>query len=130
MSGLTILKEAIKAGLKTKTGKELMAKAMKSTGITKNSISKVFGRDPNLKSKLKTALKTGRGSGSGYSLAGIGSATGAAIYLKKLQIEEKKKEKAKKKLIAESNAATKKDAIAKIQKATSAAQRFKNRVKK
>jgi hypothetical protein len=40
MAYTTIVKEALKYGLKSKKGKELMAKAMKSTGISKNDFSK------------------------------------------------------------------------------------------
>jgi len=122
-------KKLLKEGLKTKKGKELTAAALKKTGITQkqfNSVSNFFKTKPDFKSALRTK-KSKNDNALGVAAA---LTPAAGIYGISEMVGEKNRKKAIKKIIEESNAATKADAIAKIQKATSAAQKFKNRVKK
>ena len=111
-----LVKEALKYGLKSKKGKELMAKAMKSTGISKNDFSKFLKGDSQkvLKSKLRTT-KADKKVDALLTAANI-SLPVAGIYGLTEIIGKENEEKATKKLIAQSNAATKQDAVAKLKK--------------
>ena len=128
MAYTTIVKEALKYGLKSKKGKELMAKAMKSTGISKNDFSKFLKGDSQkvLKSKLRTT-KADKKVDALLTAANI-SLPVAGIYGISEMVGKEYKEKATKKLRAQSNAATKQDAMAKLKKTGgTAAKRFKKR---
>tara|TARA_R100001530_G_scaffold54022_2_gene39874 strand:- start:5096 stop:5488 length:393 start_codon:yes stop_codon:yes gene_type:complete len=130
MVWLKAAKEIGKAALKTKTGKKVAKKATMEVGKHLKM----------LQEGMKDARKTFKASYAkskeeerkayrniGLTLSGL---LGAGQFVSKAK---KWKKSSVNKIQKASNAATKADAIAKIQKATknnTAAQRFKNRVKK
>jgi len=122
------LEEALKYGLRSKKGKELMAKAMKSTGLTKVNFKKLMQGDSQkiLKSKLRTT-KADKKVNALLTAANI-SLPAAGIYTASEMMGKELEKKAIKKLITQSNAATYSDAVAKLKKTGgTAAQKFKKR---
>ena len=123
-----LVKEALKYGLRSKKGKELMAKAMKSTGLNKVDFSKFLKGDSQkvIKNKMRTT-KDDKKVDALLTAANI-SLPAAGIYGISEIVGKENKEKATKKLRAQSNAATKQDAMAKLKKTGgTAAQKFKKR---
>tara|TARA_R110000744_G_scaffold124252_1_gene229745 strand:+ start:22 stop:408 length:387 start_codon:yes stop_codon:yes gene_type:complete len=125
MGALLIAKQVLKAGVKTKAGKKLIADLKKTKAYNDSGLKGLFAS--KAANKAKKVSKADKKVDALLTAANI-SLPVAGIYGLTEIIGKENEEKATKKLIAQSNAATKQDAVAKLKKTGgTAAQRFKDR---